>query len=66
MLMNQNQFSGFMWLIFFIKLKGELALAYESCAGGNSYWYCDYYVFYYLPLAGNNEPFRVPPSASSG
>ena len=52
-----------MWFIFFIKLRGELA--HESCAGGNSYCYCDYYVFY-LVLAGDNEPFRVAPSAFNG
>ena len=54
-----------MWFTFFIKLKGELTLAHESCAGGNSYCYCDFYLFY-LALAGNNEPFRVTPASSSG
>ena len=34
-------------------------------AGGSSYCYCDYYVFY-LVLAGDNEPFRVAPSAFNG
>ena len=57
-------FSGF----FFLKLTGELALAYESYADGilivilieilNDY-------LFYLVLAGNNEPFRVRPSTSS-
>ena len=46
---------------FYLKLKGELARAYESCAGGNSYCY-----MLYLKPAGNNEPFRVTPSTSSG
>ena len=65
MLIKQNRFSGFMWFIFFLKSKGELALAYESWAGGSSYCYCGFCLFYIL-LAGNNEPFRVTPSASSG
>ena len=54
-----------MWFIFFLKIKGELALAYGSCAGGNFYCYCDYYLFY-LILAGNNEPFSVTSSISNG
>ena len=54
---------------FFLKLKGELALAYESYAGGilvilieilNDYYY------FYLAVASNNEPFRVTPPTSSG
>ena len=49
----------------YLKLKGELALAYESYTGENPYCYYDYYLFY-LVLAGNNEPFRVTPSTSSG
>ena len=53
-----------------MKVKGELALAYESYAGGIlivilSEVLNDYYLFY-LVLAGNNEPFRVTPSTSSG
>ena len=54
-------------MFFFLKLKGELALTYESYADGilivieirNDY-------LFYLALAGNNEPFRVTPSTSSG
>ena len=65
MLVKQNRFSGFMWFISFLKSKGELALAYESCAGGSSYCYCGYYLFYIL-LAGKNEPISVTPSTSSG
>ena len=49
----------------YLKLKGELALADESYAGGNSYFYAHYYLFY-LVLAGSNEPFRVTSSTSSG
>ena len=47
-------------MFFFLKLKGELALAYESYAGGivivilievlNDYYYL------YLVLAGSNKP----------
>ena len=33
LLINQNRSSGFL-LVFFLKLKGELALAYESYGGG--------------------------------
>ena len=52
-----------------MKVKGELALAYESYAGGIlivilSEVLNDY--LFYLVLAGNNEPFRVTPSTSSG
>ena len=57
------------FVFFFLKLKGELALTYESYADGilivilieirNDY-------LFYLALAGNNEPFRVIPSTSSG
>ena len=49
-------------MFFFLKLKGELPLTYESYAGGivivilieilNDY-------LFYLALAGNNKPFRV-------
>ena len=56
-------------MFFFLKLKGELALAYESYAGGilifNVIEIRNDYLFY-LALAGNNEPFRVTPSTSSG
>ena len=55
--------------VFFLKLKGELPLAYESYASRilivilieilNDY-------FFYLAVASNNEPFRVTPSTSSG
>ena len=65
MLIKQSSFSAFMWFIFFLKSKEELPLTYESCAGGSSYYYCGYYLFYVL-LAGNNEPFRVTPFTSSG
>ena len=64
MLIKQNRFSGFMGFIFFSKSNREMALAYESCAGGSFYSYFDYYLFYIL-LAGNNEPFRVTPSTSN-
>ena len=57
-------FCGFFFCCY-LKLKGELALAYESYAIGNSYCYYDHYLFY-LVVAGNNEPFRVIPSKSSG
>ena len=59
----------FFLVFFFLKLKGELALAYESYAGGilvilieilNDYYY------FYLAVASNNEPFRVTPPTSSG
>ena len=56
-------------MFFFLKLKGELPLTYESYADGivivilieilNDY-------LFYLALAGNNEPFRVAPLTSSG
>ena len=52
---------------FFLKLKGELVLVYESYAEeiliiligilNDNY--------FYLALAGNNDPFRVAPSTSS-
>ena len=51
-----------MWFIIiviiysFLKIKGELALAYESYAGGNSNGSYDYYLFY-IVLAGSNESF---------
>ena len=54
---------------FFLKLKGELALTYESYASRilivilieilNDY-------FFYLAVASKNEPFRVTPPTSSG
>ena len=46
-----------MWFNFFLKSKGEMALANETCADGSSYCYCSCYLFYIL-LAGNNEPFN--------
>ena len=56
-------------MFFFLKLKGELTLTYESYADEvlivilieirNDY-------LFYHALAGNNEPFRVTPSTSSG
>ena len=51
-------------------LKGELALEYESYAGGILVVILieilnDYY-FFYLTVAGNNEPYRVTPPTSSG
>ena len=54
---------------FFLKLKGELALAYESYAGGILIVILievlnDYYLLY-LVLAGSNKPFRVTPSTSN-
>ena len=58
--------------VFFLKLKGELALAYESYAGGILIVVLieilnDYYFFYiYIAVASNNEPFRVIPPTSSG
>ena len=64
--MNQNCFSGF--LGFFLKLKGELALAYESDKGGMLVILIeilnDYY--FYRTVASNNEPFWVTPPTSSG
>ena len=47
-----------------------MALAYESYAGGILIFILieilsDYHLFY-LVLAGNNRPFRVTPSTSSG
>ena len=52
--------------VFFLKIKGELALTYKSYAGRVLVAILieildDYYLFY-LILAGNNEPFRVTPS----
>ena len=56
--------------VFFLKLKGELALTYESDAGGILIVILieilnDFY-FFYLAVASNNEPFRVTPPTSSG
>ena len=55
--------------VFFLKLKGELALAYESYAGGGLtvilIEILDDYHLLYLVLAGNNKPFRVTPSTSN-
>ena len=55
---------------FFLKLKGVLALAYESYAGGILIVilieiFNDYYYFY-LAVASKNVPFRVTPPTSSG
>ena len=63
---TQIIFQGF--CVFFLKLKGELALAYKSYAGGILIVILievlnDYYLFD-LVLAGNNEPLRVTPSTS--
>ena len=68
--LTKISFQVFYGLLFFLKLKGGLALAYESYAGGILVVilieiFNDYYLFYFL-LAGNNEPFRVTPSTSSG
>ena len=57
-------------MIFFLKLKGELALGYESYTGGILIVLLieilnDYY-FFYLAVASNNEPFGVTPPISSG
>ena len=56
-------------MFFLLKLKGELALTYESYADGilitilieilNDY-------LFYLALAGSNDLFRVTPSTSIG
>ena len=51
--------------VFLIWLKGELELVYKSYVGENSYCYSCYCLLY-LIWAGNNEPFRVTPSTSSG
>ena len=53
-------------MFFFLKLKGELALEYESYAGGILIVIFfevlnDYYLLY-LALTGSNKPFRVTPS----
>ena len=49
-----------------LKLKEELALAYESYAGGILIVFLieilNDYCLFYLVLAGNNDPFRVTPS----
>ena len=56
-------------MFFFLKLKGELALEYESYAGGILIVIFfevlnDYYLLY-LALTGSNKPFRVTPSTSN-
>ena len=56
-------------MFFFLKLKGELVLAHESYVGGILVVILieilkDY--FCYFVLAGNNEPFSVTFSTSSG
>ena len=56
-------------MFFFLKLKRELTLAYESYAGGILIVILievlnDYYLLY-LALAGSNKPFRVTPSTSN-
>ena len=63
-------FQVFCALFFFLKLTGELAMAYENYAGGILIAilieiFNDYYLFYFL-LVGNNEPYRMTPSTSSG
>ena len=55
---------------FSLKLKAELALAYERYAGRILIVILieilnDYY-FFYLAVASNNEPFRVITPTSSG
>ena len=67
-MINQNHFSGFL-CFFSWKLKGKLALAYESYAGGVLIVILiempnDYYLFH-LVLAENNESFRVTLSTSN-
>ena len=56
-------------MFFFSKLKGELALAYESYAGGILIVIfieiLDDYHLLYLVLGGNNDHFRLTPSTSS-
>ena len=65
LLINQNHFSGFLrFIIFFLKLKGELTRDYENYAHGNSYSY--YEPFLLLLSCTSYEPFRVTPSISSG
>ena len=56
-------------MFFFLKLKGELALAYESYAGGILIVILievlnDYYLLY-LVLASSNRHFRVTPFTSN-
>ena len=56
-------------MFFFLKLKGELALEYESYAGGILIVIFievlnDYYLLY-LALTGSNKPFRVTSSTSN-
>ena len=56
-------------MFFFLKLKGELALPYESHAEGIHVIHIeilnDYYLFH-LVLAGNNVSFMVAPSTFNG
>ena len=56
-------------MFFFLKLRGELALAYENYAGGilivNLIEILNDYYFFHLAVASNNEPFRVTPPTSS-
>ena len=56
-------------MLFFLKLKGELTLTYESYADEVLIIILieisNHYLFYHA-LAGNNESFRVTPSTSSG
>ena len=52
--------------MFFIQLYGELELACKCSVGGNSYYCYHDFCLLYLILSGNNEPFRVTPSTSTG
>ena len=68
---SQDNQSEKIVLVYFrlVQLNEELALAYNSCAGGNYLCCYDYFLLYamsYYIRAANNEPFRVTPSATSG
>ena len=66
LLISYSHFSGFLWFVFLFETKKrELAQANESYAGENSDCYSDCYLLYLVP-SGNNKPFRVTPSTSSG
>ena len=66
LLISYSHFSGFLWFVFLFETKKrELAQANESYAGENSYCYYDCYLLYLVP-SGNNKPFRITPSTSSG
>ena len=63
-------FSVFFFFFLILKIKGELALAYENYADGILIVIIietlnDCYLLY-LVLDGNNEPFWVTNSTSSG